>query len=463
MKKFLTTLLCGVMVLSMAACGNTVDNDDAIYNINIDDIPTAPTETTTATTPEHTITDATPETSVDTEMGMPRDTAFIPVWEKDDTLVLQAPMFDPDRENGVIYSVSNERYDAFRTIPVVMDMLDKSNTENTVLSNTSLNMALSMLMYGSYSNSNTMWEIMMLTNGHQYTDWATENYIDYSNVPQVQIANSVWANNDITLNPAYIDFVQNHHNATASTLDFRDANSAPTINNWVADNTNDKITEIVTPDILNNSEVILINALYFNDVWQTPFTNVTTDTFTNADGSTCEVEMMCETSDDLVYYENNDCVAFSKPYENTQFSFIGILPNDDNFTVSDLDIADLLNTRRTSYTVKIGLPKFTVEDDNSLFDVLKQTYLPCTLAEDNTDLAFTDSPIVISDILQRTYIDVNEEGTEAAAATAIIATKGAAPSNRTVREVYLNRPFVFIIWDNVNNECLFIGRINTLN
>lgn len=167
-----------------------------------------------------------------------------------------------------------------------------------------------------------------------------------------------------------------------------------------------------------------------------------------------------------VYYESNWAEGFMKPYANANLVFVGILPKESSdFAVSDLDIDDLLSNPVYGYEVNIGIPQFRIEDENHLYNALYDNGLAPAFVAVNNDYTgcLCDVPVSVSDVIQKTYIDVNPTGTEAAATTAITAEKSAAlPKDNEVHEIILDRPFVFMIYDTETHECLFIGKINIL-
>lgn len=354
----------------------------------------------------------------------------------------------------------------------IIDYLNEDSTDNVIISEASLNIALSMLLEGSQENSRTYNELFNYLNNSNYSG-SIQDILDKNRAIITQynqnelittnIANSIWGNN-IYFTDDFTNNIIQYFNSTPQTLDFNDMTSADIINNWVAANTNNNINEVVNHNELINSQAILINTLYFNSQWLDPFEseNIKTEYFTNADHSTSEVSMMYSTV--YNYYENDNCVAFSKPYEDTNYVFIGILPKTyDNFTITELDLDSLLETETNSYNVDIGMPQFNFNSENYLYDALYNNGLVYTLSDNNSDFIMSDVNLTISDIIQNIYISVDSNGTEAASATTVICPKSTPiTEEKETKKITLNRPFAFIIYDTANHECLFIGKINTL-
>jgi serpin B len=208
---------------------------------------------------------------------------------------------------------------------------------------------------------------------------------------------------------------------------------------------------------------MLINALYFNGKWADQFAHsevIENSDFTNADGDIEKVTMMYGSVD--TYYENDEAVAFAKYYEGDQIAFIGILPKEEgDYNVSDLKLDELLASASTQ-DVDIVMPKFIVEDTNDLTDPVKAAGLSDLFGPSADFSLMSDNQIAIDTVIQKTYIDVNEEGTEAAAVTSMMMKTTSAMTEDEAKFIRLDRPFTFMIYDTVNDECLFIGNIKTL-
>jgi serpin B len=279
----------------------------------------------------------------------------------------------------------------------------------------------------------------------------------------LSLANSVWANQTIQFNDEYINNAVNYYEADVESLDFADENSVGVINGWCNEKTEGLIPEIVNDKMLQESDAMLINALYFNGKWADQFAHsevIENSDFTNADGDIEKVTMMYGSVD--TYYENDEAVAFAKYYEGDQIAFIGILPKEEgDYKVSDLKLDELLAS--VSYQdVDIVMPKFIVEDTNDLTDSVKAAGLNDLFGPSADFSLMSDNQVAIDTIIQKTYVDVNEEGTEATAVTAVSMKTTAMMTEDEAKFIKLDRPFTFMIYDVVNDECLFIGNVKTL-
>lgn len=383
---------------------------------------------------------------------------------------------EPD--NDFIENTEYEKPESYSLENAVnlVDTLAESKDGNIVISETSLNMALGLLGPGAAGETSDS-ILTYLSNSHyaevmddvRIRDNAIINrYAKNENIV-LNIANGVWTNNDTVLKESYINLLKAYYNAEANTRDFigDTGNVTDEINDWVNDATNNKITSIVTPDVVRTSSNILVNALYFNGDWECEFDDdhVNEEAFTNRDGSESTVTMMYD-NDLCSYYENDFATAFAKYYEGHSIAFVGILPKDENYeSISSLKLDTLMaNESYDADEVHIKMPKFIVEDSNTLSDVLSNGVLNPIFKFDANFSNMSDSQLFVDRILQKTYVDVNEHGTEAAAVTAVVTkTLSMAPSDElTIKEIYLDRPFVFMIYDFENNECLFIGKIDNM-
>lgn len=391
-------------------------------------------------------------------------------------------LFNVESDEFIIntdYDFSSDLY-SVQNITEIIDYVERENdgtTDNTVVSETSLNMALSLLLEGANEDTESYNALIGYLNGANYpatlhgirsrNNALISHYMYTDDINYLSIANSAWFNLGVTPMDDYANIISTYYNGRVQSLDFMSAEAAGIINAWTEGATNGMIPSIITPEVLSQNDGVLINSIYFNSDWQTPFeeNNCREATFTNSDGSTSMVNMMYDYGYS-VYYESNWAEGFMRPYENSNLVFVGILPKEsDEFTVSDLDIDDLLSNPVYGYEVNIGIPQFTISDENHLYNALYDNGLAPALESSNNDYVrrLCDVPVSVSDVIQRTYVDVNPTGTEAAATTAIAANKASdLISEIPEHEIILNRPFVFMIYDTETHECLFMGKINTL-
>lgn len=283
------------------------------------------------------------------------------------------------------------------------------------------------------------------------------------------IANSVWVNKSKTDADFADEFKTNaeeFYRADVGVVD--EANAVESVNNWVSKKTNGKIDSIL-PESYNDFYLALVNAIYFNGKWENKFDADDTKPgmFTNADGTETEIMFMNQT-DYFNYYSDGVTKIVEMPYETLFESY-----EDDDYISLDLDIGMYLvmssedinvaekiwyaseGADMSSRRVKMSIPKFEVEYSDSLKDELINLGLNKTFSSEFGNI-LENEPLFVNDILHKTYIKVDEEGTEAAAATAAMFLGMGMPERPA--EFKADKPFYFVIRDNENGEILFMGR-----
>ena len=228
------------------------------------------------------------------------------------------------------------------------------------------------------------------------------------------------------------------------------------VNAWVSEKTDDMIPHMLN-QISDDAQVLLVNALAFEGGWESPFDSalVSPDTFTCEDGTERDVTMMHSAEDS--YLEGELATGFVKPYEGYDYAFVGLLPTegvsvDELLASLDGDALEGLLTPVAGAAAEIGLPRFTAGYEVELTDALRS--LGMADAFDATRADFSrmgtseQGPLYVGSVLHKTFVDVNEEGTRAAAATSVSMDGAAAPGGPVeYHEVVLDRPFVYLIVD----------------
>ncbi len=280
---------------------------------------------------------------------------------------------------------------------------------------------------------------------------------------QFQIANSIWYKNTITFEKQFIDLNKTYFNAEVEGLNFSDQNSVKTINSWVDKSTNGKIKSILEK-IPDEAIMYLINAIYFKGTWQYEFKKSETidDLFTLSNGKKVNCEMMVQTNDKFRYFSNSNFQAVDLRYGSGDFSMTIFLPNWDK--TEDV-ILEQLNKENwnlwiNSFTESQGtiqLPKFELEYKYNLNDVLKALGMEISFSE-NADFTNLYKPggVFISNVEHKTYVKVDEEGTEAAAVTSVEFGATSIGGGFVMR---MDRPFIYIIRESNSGSILFMGKI----
>lgn len=294
--------------------------------------------------------------------------------------------------------------------------------------------------------------------------------ISVDNDVELSIANSIWYRNSFYVEPDFISTNEDYYNAVVSALDFSAPSAVITINDWVADNTNDLITEIVE-QIDPATVMYLINAIYFKGIWHYEFKESETSNqpfYLSSDDQIDVPTMSMKAS--LDYYSNEDFTAVKLPYGDGNYSMTLMLPYNENNPDSiikkmDVDLwADMVDNFVNSNEINLFLPKFSFEYEKKLNEILKIMGMEVAFggSADFTKIN-NDGGLYISEVKHKSFIEVNEEGTEAAAVTsvAVYFESTVNPQQMTVR---FDKPFVFAITEVTTNTVVFIGKVeNPLN
>lgn len=292
----------------------------------------------------------------------------------------------------------------------------------------------------------------------------------------LQTANALWAEKTYPFLSDYTTTAEQYYGAKVTNLDFINTpeESRLTINNWVEDQTEDKIKDLLPEGTIDPiTRLVITNAIYFKGTWVKQFdTEKTSDEdFHTASGKTVKVPMMQRTDEDAVYRyaETDDLQLLAMPYEHEhgrQLTMLVLLPKGDSLAPveASLDSNTLTNLRGsvTSRQVMVYFPKFKVETKyEQLGRTLAAMGMPTAFAA-NADFSRMDGTrdLLISDVIHQAYVDVNEEGTEAAAATAVVMKLAAAPVDPEPVPVFrADHPFIFLIQDDETGAILFMGKI----
>lgn len=279
---------------------------------------------------------------------------------------------------------------------------------------------------------------------------------------ELNIANSLWVKQEYLINKDFLQKTQNYK-AKVTNLDFSDRTAPTVINNWVSQSTQGKIKQVIN-NINSNDVLFLINAIYFKGKWTTQFdkTQTTDSPFYLAAGSQKQHPMMSQKGE-YKYYENEKFQAISLPYgQDENFSSYVFLPNKNSSLSAFSKELNAENWEKwmTLFKSKEGLiklPRFQMESDITLNDTLKALGMSVAFG-DQADFSGISDNLAISEVKHKTFVQVNEAGTEAAAATsARIELTAAIPVEPF--QMIVDRPFFSAIRDNQTGTVLFMGYI----
>jgi serpin B len=285
---------------------------------------------------------------------------------------------------------------------------------------------------------------------------------------ELEGANQLWTQRGFALESAYLDLLASYYGAGVRTADFISGREAARseINAWVAQRTRDRIREAIPPDTLNSlTRLVVVNALYLKAAWVFPFDGSATApaVFHRQDGTTTLAPRMVLAKCCPGYLRAVGYQAVSLPYSGG-ISMIVMLPDPGTFGAFEADF-DAQRLEETvaglshDYFLTMRLPRFELHHDGSLKDALVSLGMPLAFTPDRADFSrlSRSGSIFLQETLQQTFVSVDEKGSEAAAATAVLGGATGGPANSA--EVTVDRPFLFVIRDDVTGAVLFMGRV----
>jgi serpin B len=287
-------------------------------------------------------------------------------------------------------------------------------------------------------------------------------------------ANALWADKSFAFLPAYTVIAGQWYSANTTNLDFASQpdDSRIAINNWVEEMTNNKIRDLLPQDsVSSQTRLVITNAVYFKGTWEMQFdANITQDAgFQVSASNTTTVRMMQRTDSDAryPYAENDDVQLLEMPYAHSSgagLSMIVLLPKGDNLSAAEQYLSpenlSLLEQSASTRQVEVFFPKFQLDTQYSLPAVLSEMGMPTAFTA-SADFSGMDGrrDLLINDVVHKAYVDVNEEGTEAAAATGVVVNQMAVRQESPVPVFRADHPFVFLIRDDNTGTVLFMGRV----
>ncbi len=284
------------------------------------------------------------------------------------------------------------------------------------------------------------------------------------------LTNRLWLDKAYTVEPAFSDIVEKNYFAEIAPVDFLHAAEAgrKTINDAIAKQTKDKIKDLLPPGAVNvDTRLVLTNAVYFKAAWDKPFRkNLTTPwVFNELNGTVTKDVLLMHQTETLRFFEDDQLKVVELPYKGNALSMLLVLSKDKDATKSleiEKSLADLPKwvEKLANRHVALAMPKFKFESQMELTEDLKTLGMTDAFSgkADFSGIT-TKEKIVISGVIHKAFIDVNEEGTEAAAATAVMMKGMAMRQNPEAAEFIADRPFLFAIRDNQSGEILFLGRM----
>lgn len=290
------------------------------------------------------------------------------------------------------------------------------------------------------------------------------------------IANAVWINSNVAnyVFDDYLEYVQENFLAECEVAPFNQ-DTTDEINEWVNDNTHGMIERILENPLNDDNAMVLVNAIVFEGLWEDQYEEemISPDcVFYAYDGSSENVTMLDST--EYTFIQNDLCTGFLKNYEGGRFAFMAMLPTDYDMTGNELaqamtagDYTELWNSRTDEYEVVASIPEFTADFEIDISEVLQEMGMEDAFDAYEADFGnmidMGDDNVFISNVLHKTHIEVDSNGTRAAAVTAVMMDVACCePEEDTTKYVILNRPFSYAIVDTVTGMPVFIGTVNSI-
>ena len=338
--------------------------------------------------------------------------------------------------------------------------------DDLFISPLSLSLALAMTSAGADGNTEAQMRKTLgfgdVTNAEmaEYFRKMTEALLNLDPKTTIQIANAIWTDKGITLKKGFVSDVTKYYHSEANSADMSATATIDAINQWCSKHTNGKIPKILDYDS-RGLVVLLINALYFNGIWATQFTDTFNGNFRALDGKSASAPMMRYTRN-IPYANDGKWEMVELTYGNGGFAMDLLLPINEKAckdAVCNLnaDQWNALTGSLRSREVHLEMPKFKMEYEILLNDVLKALGMTDAFTGAADFSKMSETGMCIDFVKQKTYVDVNEKGTEAAAVTAI-GMKATSVGPSSMVYFIADRPFVFAIREVSTGAILFIGQ-----
>lgn len=365
--------------------------------------------------------------------------------------------------------------------------LGADSTDNLVFSSASILLALAMTRAGANGTTGTEMDTVLHASEtgtdpnslHRSLNALTaalesrsgEFTVDQQALPvELAIANSLWGQDGVAWVPAFLDLLASEYGAGMRLVDYATEPEVAraAINKWVSVQTKDRIPELLTKGTITPGVVLaLVNAIYMKAPWLVPFPEAATKDgpFTNADGSVVQVPIM-NLSDKLSHAQGDGWQAVELPYVGGSLAMTLVVPDAGRLAEIEHRLGDgLLDTAATtsgSKQVTLGMPRFDLETKVELATVMAALGMPTAFDPDLADFSgmTLERKLFIDLIVHQANITVDEKGTEAAAATAVVMRETSAPGEQV--NLMIDRPFLYAVRDVPTGAVLFLGRVSRL-
>jgi len=363
---------------------------------------------------------------------------------------------------SIIESQNSFAFDFFKKINENSD-----ESENIIVSPFSISLALSMALNGADGTTREAMIEALRVNGLNpeninisYKD-LTEALLNVDKRVLISIANSVWTEDSFTAKKPFTDILTDYYKAQAESFDINDPQAPEKINNWIETNTNGLIDKMIE-ELNSNTVMLLINAIYFKGKWNSQFNKDKTfqAEFEKSNGVASDVPMMKQVSDFKIYSGPNFKVA-ELPYGQGNFVMDVILPEEPagiDDMIGNLDgetFNEWLGNMGTN-EVDLSFPRFKYGYKENLKTILSDMGMGIAFTESADFSNISDTPLLINDVVHQAFIETNEEGTEAAAATIVDIGLTSMPMTVIFNA---DHPFIYVIRETTTNTILFMGKV----
>ncbi len=393
--------------------------------------------------------------------------SFLPSCEKADPIQKEIPKITLNKKAAEIIDADKAfGFELFREVYIL------SEEDNIMISPLSVSYALGMTYNGAAGSTLEAFNDVMHF-GDLTTEEVNESYKDLmdqllnlDDKVEFSIANSIWYRLGFQVLPDFINTNEDYFDAAVREIDFSDPQTVEIINQWIEDKTNDKIKDMLDY-IPTDAVMYLINAIYFNASWKYEFEKGETyqGDFKLADGTKHQTDYM-RVKGNFQYTSNEDFTAIELPYGDSTFSMVVMLPSHEKEVsdlVAKLDVAHWDSWFESSWFtgVQVDLPKFKYEFKELLNDPLTDLGLGVAFSEYEADFTRINpgGNLFISRVIHQSFIDVQEEGTEAAAATIVEMNFTSAGGGGSPINFKADKPFLYLIKENSTGAIVFIGKV----
>ncbi len=397
--------------------------------------------------------------------------SFIPLFfmkcAKDPDELLPEEPVEIDLTTNQIALIESENSFAFDIFREVMENADKE--ENIIISPLSISCALSMTLNGADGTTRDAMLTALRMSGitpeeinSSYKD-LTEALLTVDKRVLMTIANSVWTEDRITPKQTFIDILEDYYDAESKEFSITDPTAPDRINEWIEDNTNGLIKEMIDK-LEDNTVMLIINAIYFKGKWKLQFDedNTEQEPFYKQGGTSVEVPMMKQT-DDFKVFDGDGFMLAEFPYGQGNFVMDIILPDGQDGvdallpSITDAAFPGWV-TNMTTRETDVSIPRFKYGFKKKLKDILSDMGMGIAFTEGADFTNITDyPPLLINDVTHQAFIETNEEGTEAAAATVVDIGLTSMPLQPLIFNA--DHAFLYIIRETTTNSIIFMGRV----